>query len=170
MLAFGRISNWYSVLLILHILSVVVGIGAVMLNGVYGAQAKARPGPGGRAIVEANYKVTEIASYVIYTIPVFGILLVMASDKAFKFSQTWIWLSMLLYIVAIGISHGLMKPTVKKMLGLMNEMEQGPPPAGGPPPQAASMAALGQRLATGGMALNLITVVLIVLMVGKPGF
>ena len=166
---FERTSGVYIVLLIAHIVSVVVGIGGVMLNGVYGAQAKARPGPAGRAIVEANYKVTEIATYAIYAIPVFGVLLVLASHDAVKFSQPWLGISILLYIIALGISHGVMKPAVKQMLGLMTEMEQGPPPAGGPPPQAASMAALGQRLAAGGATLNLIAVAIIVLMVWKPG-
>jgi hypothetical protein len=50
----------------------------------------------------------------------------------------------------------------------------GPPPAGaapsGPPPQVAVMEALGQRLAMGGMFLNVLLVVLVALMVWKPGF
>ncbi len=123
----------------------------------------------------------------IYAIPVFGIALVFMSDDVIEFDQTWIWLSIVLYIVAMGISHGVMFPTVKKMVALMKELNaMGPPPgaggapggppaggpppgAGGPPPQVAQMEALGQRLAAGGMALNLITVVIIVLMVWKPG-
>lgn len=174
-------SDGYKIVLILHILTVVVGIGAVMLNGIYGAQAKARRGPEGLAIVEANLKVSEIANYFIYAIPVFGIALVFMSKtggvQVFKFSQTWIWLALLLYIVAMGISHGVMFPTVKKMTGLMKELNaMGPPPAGGPPPgaggpppQVGQMEALGKRLAAGGAALNVITVLLIFLMVWKPG-
>jgi uncharacterized membrane protein len=174
-------SDGYKIVLILHILTVVVGIGAVMLNGIYGAQAKARRGPEGLAIVEANVKVSEIANYFIYAIPVFGIALVFMSKtgdvEVFKFSQTWIWLSILLYLVAMGISHGVMFPTAKKMTGLMEELNaMGPPPAGGPPPgaggpppQVAQIEALGKKIGTGGMALNLITVVIIVLMVWKPG-
>ena len=130
-------SDGYKIVLILHILTVVVGIGAVMLNGIYGAQAKARRGPEGLAIVEANVKVSEIANYFIYAIPVFGIALVFMSKtggvEVFKFSQTWIWLALVLYIVAMGISHGVMFPTVKKMMGLMKELNaMGPPPTGGP--------------------------------------
>ena len=61
----------------LHILSAIVGLGAVMLNGIYAAQGQKRPGPPGRAISEANFAVSQVAEKVIYLIPVFGILLVL---------------------------------------------------------------------------------------------
>ena len=86
-------SGLYKTLLVLHILTAIVGLGAVMLNGLYAAQAQKRQGPGGRAISEANLAVSTIGEYFIYAIPVFGILLVLDSDKLWKFSQTWIWLA-----------------------------------------------------------------------------
>jgi uncharacterized membrane protein len=160
-------------LLLLHLTCVVVGIGGVMLNGVYGIQAKNRPGPGGLAITEANEAVSKIAEYFIYGIPVFGILLVLRID-GFEFSQTWIGLSILLYIVALGISHGVMFPTVKKMVALQRELvAMGPPPAGapagGPPPQVAQLEAHGKKLGTFGPMLNIIAVAIIGLMIWKPG-
>ena len=171
----------YKIVLTLHILTVVVGIGAVMLNGLYGAQAKARKGPEGLAIAQANFHVSKVAEKVIYLIPLFGIGLVFMSDDVYKFDQTWIWLSIVLYIVALGISHGVVIPTAKRMQVLMGELNaMGPPPgaaaggpppgAGGPPPQVVEMEALGKKIGAGGMALNLLTVVLIALMVFKPGF
>jgi uncharacterized membrane protein len=166
----GTDTGIYKFLLLCHILVAIVGLGAVMLNGIYGAQAKARQGPPGRAIAEANFAVTKIAEYFIYAIFVFGILLVIFSDEAFKFSQTWLIVAMTLYIIALGISHGVMVPSTKKMLALMNEMEQGPPPAGGPPPQVAQMEQLGKKLAAGGMTLNLIVVAILVMMIWKPGW
>lgn len=175
-------SDGYKIVLILHILTVVVGIGAVMLNGLYGAQAKARKGPEGLAIAEANFKVSMVAEKVIYLIPVFGIALVFMSKtdgvQVFDWDQTWIWLSIVLYVVALGISHGVVTPTAKRMLALMRELNaMGPPPeggppagAGGPPPQVVELESLGKKIGAGGMALNLLTVVLIFLMVWKPGF
>ena len=44
----------YDFFLLLHLVAVVVGFGGVLLNGLYGAEAKKRPGPGGLAIAEAN--------------------------------------------------------------------------------------------------------------------
>jgi len=190
-------SDAYKIVLTLHILTVVVGIGAVMLNGLYGAQAKARKGPEGLAIAEANFKVSMIAEKVIYLIPLFGIGLVFMSKtdgvQIYDWDQTWIWLSIVLYVVALGISHGVVVPTAKRMQVLMGELvAMGPPPgaggpggpgghpggapaggppgAGGPPPQVVELEALGKKIGAGGMALNLLTVVLIALMVFKPGF
>jgi uncharacterized membrane protein len=164
------ISGFYKLWFLLHILSVVFGIGTVVLNGLYAQQAQSRPGPGGRAITEANHFVSNVAEYIIYTIPIWGILLVLASHDTFKFSQTWVWLALLLYIVAIGISHAVMIPGVKRIIALQKEMETGPVGAGGAPPQVAEMQAVGRRVGTGGMVLNLLVVVIIVLMIWKPGF
>jgi uncharacterized membrane protein len=118
---------------------------------------------------QANLFVSEAATYVIYSIAIFGILLVVASDEAWKFSQTWIWLSLLLYVIAIGISHAVMRPGAKRIQGLMIEMEQGPPPAGGPPPQVAQIQEIGKRLGIGGPALSIIVVLILFLMIWKPG-
>lgn len=159
----------YDVVLVLHILAVVAGIGAVTLNGLYAAEGRKRPGPAGRAISEANFRVSSVAKYLIYTIPVTGIALVFMSDDAWDFGQTWIWLSIVLYVMALGISHSILIPGHKRINALLAEMEQGPPPAGGPPPQLVQIQALGKRQATAGMTTNLLTVVLIALMVFKPG-
>jgi uncharacterized membrane protein len=166
------VDGTYKLLLVLHLVSVVVGIGGVMLNGVYGLQAKARPGPGGLAITEANHVASNIAEYFVYAVPVFGVLMVLKAS-AWDFSQTWVWLSILLYVVALGIVHGVMVPNVKKMIGLQKELvSMGPPsgaPAGGPPPQVAELERRGKTLATFGPMLNIIAVALIALMVTKPG-
>src|SRR5689334_9268565 len=151
MLAAGINSGLYKFMLLLHITAVVVGIGAVMLNGLYAREAMNRPGPSGRAVSESNFAVSKVAEYVIYSIPIWGFALIGLSDKAWKFSQTWIWLSLVLYVIALGISHGVMVPGTKRMHALMEEAEHAPP--GGPPPQAAEMQQIGQRLAAGGGAL-----------------
>jgi uncharacterized membrane protein len=162
-------SGLYKTLLVLHILTAIVGLGAVMLNGVYAAQAGRRQGPGRRAISEANFAVSTIGEYFIYAIPVFGILLVLASDKAWKFSQTWIWLSLVIYVVAIGISHAILIPGHKRVNALLAEMEQAPATAGGPPPQEAEVQAIGKRMAAAGATLNVFVVVFLILMIWKPG-
>ncbi len=165
MLGFGGTqSGIYKLLLVLHLLSVIVGIGAVMLNGVYFAQAMRREGPGRRAVSEANFFVSRVAEFVIYTIPVFGILLVIASDSAWSLGNTWIWLSLVLYVVAIGIAHGLLTPSHKRMNALLAEQEVMPTPA-----RDAEIDALGRRQAAAGMMLNVFVVVFLVLMVWKPG-
>jgi hypothetical protein len=170
LLAFGGTnSGLYKFFLVCHVLVAIVGLGAVMLNGIYAAQAQKRQGPTGRAVSEANEFVSNIGEKFIYLIPVFGILLVIWSDKAWKFSTTFVWLALLLYAIAIGISHAVMIPGHKKINELLLEMEQTPPPAGGAPPQVAQVQAIGKRMAPAGAVLNLLVVAILVVMVWKPG-
>jgi len=169
MLAYeGGFSGTFKVLLVLHVLSAIVGLGGVLLNGFYAAQAQKRPGPTGRAVSEANYAVSNIAEKFIYLIPVFGILLVLASDGAFKFGTTFVWLSLLLFVIALGLSHSILIPGHKKINALLLEMEQGPPPVGGPPPQVAQIQALGKKQAGTAMILDLILVAILTMMVWQP--
>jgi hypothetical protein len=156
-----------------HLLSVIVGIGNTAMNPVYGTFAKNRQGPGGLAVTEANFKAGSIGEYFIYAIPVFGILMVLDSE-GIDFDQTWIWLTILLYVIALGIVHGAVRPQIKRMIKLQEELvAMGPPPAGapagGPPPQVAELESAGKQVGTMGATLHLIAVAIIVLMVWKPG-
>ena len=171
----GPGSTGYKIVLVLHILSLIFGFGPFVLNGLYGAQAKKRPGPGGLAIGEASFAVGMVAEKIIYTVPIWGIGLVFMSDDVWSFSQLWVWLSLLLYLTAVGISHAVMIPSAKRMNVLAAELVAagGPPPGaapgGPPPPQVVEMEAIGKKLAIGGTTLNLFLLTIIVLMVFKPG-
>ena len=153
----------YDVVLVLHILGVVAGIGPTMLNGVYAAKAKKMGGPAAGAVMQANFDVTMVAEKIIYTIPVTGLVLLYLSDGAFDLAQTWVWLSIVLYVVGLGIAHGVMMKGGKRMLALGPQLAQGDQAA------VAEAGGLEKRLATFGMTLDLIAVVIIVLMIWKPG-
>ena len=170
LLAINTNSNFYKAVVVLLILCAIVGFGAVFLNGLYGNEMKKRRGADSLAIYEANYTVSKVGEYFIYAVFIFGLALVGMSDQEWKFSQTWIWLAITLYIIALGISHGVLFPAVKRMGVLMREMiAAGPPATPGPPPQATEMEALGKRLAAAGATLNVMLVIILVLMVFKPG-
>lgn len=170
----GVDSGIYKLLLVLHFLAIIVGFGPTVLAGVFGAKAKARRGPEGQAIAEATFEVVkDWAQMAIYAVPVFGILLVLVSDDAWQFSDAWISFSFLLYFVSLGVVHGAHLPNIRRMNALMAELNAGMPPAGGPtggpPPQVAELEERGKRAAITGAFLNLILVIIIVLMVWKPG-
>jgi uncharacterized membrane protein len=167
----GYRENLYDLVLVLHVLAVIVGFGAVALNGVYGVTAKDTGGTGGLAITKANFKASSIASILIYTVPITGIGLVGLSDGAIEFGETWVWLSFVLYVVGVGVSHAVLLPSAKRSMALQEELvAAGPGPGpGGPPPQAAELAALGRRMAMAGTFLNLLLVVIVSLMIFKPG-
>jgi uncharacterized membrane protein len=165
-------SGLYNFLLFLHILCAIVGFGSVMLNGLYAVQAKKRRGPGGLAVVEANFFVSKIAEYFIYAVFILGILLVVTGNDLWSMSDGWISAAMLLYIIGIAISHAVMIPGTKKIIRLQNELASaGAPPAGasGPPPQVAEIEATGKRLGIFGPILNVLLIVILYLMVFKPG-
>ncbi|MFN2504333.1 MAG: DUF2269 family protein [Acidimicrobiales bacterium] len=167
----GVTGGVYKLLLVLHLMAVIAGFGPTVLAGVFGAKAKARGGREGQAVSEVTYEVISTwAEWLIYSVPILGILLILTSDDAWKFSQTWISMSFLLYIVGLGIVHALHLPNLRRMNAVMAELHaSGPPAGGGPPPQVAELEERGKRAAMVGGVLNLILVVIVVLMVWKPG-
>jgi uncharacterized membrane protein len=150
----------YKIVLVLHILAAIVGFGSVMLNGVYASEVKRRPGPEGAAIADANYKVSfGVAMWFIYAIPILGLALVGMSDKAWKFSQTWVWLALLLWFVLVGLVHGVHRPNVRQLDALVRSGSA----------DVAELERRGRLAATMGMVLSLLVVAMLVLMVFKPG-
>jgi uncharacterized membrane protein len=174
----------YKVVLVLHLLSAIIGFGGMAVNGFYGAMAAARRGRDGAAIGEAVDKGYKFAEWPVYAVPILGILLVlMSEDDIFQFSQAWISLSFLLYIVAIGLLHGVQLPTVRRINALLKELAAGTGgtggggegadaagKGGGAPTQVAELDKLGTKAGMVGGVMNLITVVIVFLMVFKPGF
>jgi hypothetical protein len=169
----GPNSGIYKLFLVLHILCAIVGFGGVMLNGIHGIQAKKRQGYEGLAITDSAIVVGNVAEKFIYLVFVFGVALVLVSDDAVKFSHKWVGLSMALYIVAVGVSHGVLMPNIHRMRALMAELvDAGPPPpqgaTSGPPPQAVELEQRGRTVGMVSGALNLMVVVILCLMVWKP--
>ena len=166
----GVSSGVYRVLLLLHIFAVIAGFGVTLVAPLFAGEARKRGGREGLAIAEATYSVIDRALYAIYAVPVLGILLIFVSDDAWKFSQGWISISLLLYLVAIGISHGVHLPNIRRMNVLVAELAGGGAAAGGgPPPQAVELEARGKKAAMFGGILNLLLVAIIVMMIWKPG-
>lgn len=157
----GTNGGLYKVLFLLHMLAIMGGIGSVMLNGLRMAKAKAVGGSEGTAIGVTMFEVSNVAEKLIYTIPVWGILMVLVSDGAISFGDTWIWLSIVLYVVALGISHSVLIPGGRRY----NELAA----VDGGPSVGSEAQALEKRIAGADMAINLLVVVLVALMIWKPG-
>jgi hypothetical protein len=170
----GGNSTVYGILLFLHILCAILGFGPLALNGLYGQQAAHRRGPAGVAIGQANFAVSKVAEIFVYGVFVFGILLVLtAENDVIGFGDAWVWLSILLFVLALGFSHARQIPNARRMNALAEELAttEGPPPGqGGPPPQALEMETLGKQLAIGGAFLNLMLLIILFLMIFKPGY
>jgi uncharacterized membrane protein len=163
----------YGIVLLLHILAAIVGFGPTFVYPLYGAASKRRQGPDGEALLAETIHIAGITEFAIYAVPVFGILLVLLSDDALSFGDPWISAAFVLYFVAIAISRGLHVPNLKAMNALQKQLvAMGPPPAGatGPPPQVAELEERGRRAGMYGGMLHTLLLVILYLMVFKPGW
>jgi uncharacterized membrane protein len=170
----GIDSFGYNVMLLLHVLTAIIGFGGVLLNGLYAREARNRPPAEGLAIMEANTFVSlKVAEKFIWAVPILGFGLAGMSDDVWKMSQTWLAASIVLYLLSLAVSYGFLQPRVKQMLELQRELvaaeASGAPSTGGPPPQAAKMTALGKQIGASSGILHLSLVVILVLMIWKPG-
>jgi hypothetical protein len=163
----GLQSGPYRVVLLLHILCAIIGLGGVTLNGVYAVASRKALGHGGLAIVRANAKSTKIAELFIYAVPILGFGLVGLSDDAWSFSQTWLWMALVVYAIALGVALGLLLPTFRKYEALVEQVEtSGVAPT---PAVESTLDGLLKKQAAMGGSLHLIIVVLLYLMIWKPG-
>ena len=157
----GVDSGLYKLVLVLHILAVVIGFGGTFLAGILGAEAARRPGREGLALAETTVKVTSLApTMAVYTVPILGILLVLLSDDVWRFSETWISLSFLLYIVLVVVAVAVHVPNLRTMIALRSGAEG---------VRSTEVEARERRAAAMGAVVNLLWVVVLFLMVFKPG-
>ena len=140
---------------------------------MYSQQALSRKGREGAAIGQATMAVSNVAEIFIYAVFITGLLMaIMADDgRGIEISDSWLSLSMLLFIVAVGISHGLLRPSVKKLIAAVADTEatsQGAESSGSDA-QEMAIDALNKKVAFASGTLNVITIVILYLMVWKPG-
>jgi uncharacterized membrane protein len=157
-------SDLYNIVKVLHILFAIIGFGGVTLNGVYGAQIRARSGEAAAAIGQAVYRVSRVAEYFIYGVFLLGFALVGLGDNAFDFGQTWIWLSITLFVAALGVSHGMLFPRVRRLNAILAELADNPESAAG-----AQLETIGKQVALIEAVLDVTLVVILVFMIFKPG-
>lgn len=148
----------YNLLLVLHIGAAIIGFGGVALSGVYNRKAM-QAGSAAANISSVNFEVNKLAEYAIYLVPILGIGLIGASGGVYTFSQAWVSASFALYIIALGVAHGVLIPGHRKLNTALA--------AGGP--SSPEVASLNRRVAVSGGIANLLWVVILVLMVWKPG-
>ena len=115
----GVDGDLYNVVLVLHILASIIGFGGMFIAGFYGNEARTLPGREGLVVAQTTLKVTgQIPTVGVCAVPILGILLILMSEDAIKFSAMWISLSFLLYIVLMGLATGIQVPTIRKMVAM----------------------------------------------------
>jgi uncharacterized membrane protein len=155
----GPSSGAYQAVLILHILAVIVGFGALFVSGAYASQGRRLGGSGRAAVSEASERVLgSVAVWNIYAVPVLGIALVGMSNKVYKFSQAWVSVAFALYLVILVVLLAALRPAQRQLNRLLTADA----------PDAEAITAVEKRLAAVTGVNHLLVLVVVYLMVVKP--
>jgi uncharacterized membrane protein len=162
------VGTGYNVLVFFHLVCVIGGFGALGYNGLYLNLAR-RKGPAAPAVLDINRQVSGLGELLVYGVFIFGIAAVGASHSVYKFSQAWVSSALALYVVDIGILHGVIRPAQRQREEAIADLQKAPASAGARPPGVARLDALDRRISIGWGSFNLVVIAVIYLMTFKPG-
>jgi hypothetical protein len=138
-----------------HLVFVVFAIGP-LVHAATTAGRGVRRGDG--AATAASARMLRIYGYVSVLAVIAGMALMSQKEdgeKLAEFSDTWIWLSLSLWAIAVAITLGVIVPTLNKATKLIEAQD--------------SVVTLTARVAASGGLVGLIFLVIVVLMAYKPG-
>ena len=149
----------FNLFLALHVLAVVFVIGP-LAHAATTAGRGIRTGDGAATALASRTARIYANVSVVVVILGFGLMSMKDPDtkppvKAGEFSQTWIWLSLLLWLAAMAIVQAVLVPTLDKATQLIAKQE--------------SVVSLTARVGAAGGVVGVLFAVIIVLMVYRPG-
>ena len=153
--------SYLELLLLFHVGSAIIGFGATFTFAVLGPLAAKTGGPQALGMLKGIVKIEKTLVYpAIVLQPLTGVLLIfeLGLDNDF-FGHYWLWLSIAIYAVAVYIALLQQTPTVEKLIEAAESGRADTP----------EFAALGKKAATFGPVLTVMLLVIIFLMVIKPG-
>jgi hypothetical protein len=140
----------YKLLMLLHIASIVVAFAPAAVDMILARQLGEDDAPVLRRVAEvASVNSQRIHGTALILAGLFGIGLILASDDAWEFSDTWISLAFLVWIAMNGVAHAMIIPSERKL--------------------AAGDLAARTRLDRGGAIITLLFLFMLYLMIWKPG-
>jgi uncharacterized membrane protein len=154
---------WIAIFLFLHVFGAIVAFGpAFSTFPIVGPMAGKEPQHANFA-ARLNERITQtrVVPLAIFQ-GITGLVLILLTGIN-PFSQLWLGLGIVLYLIAISYALAVQGPVGRRIA----ELTATPPPPGasGPPPEL--MAAV-KRAQQGGMFLGILVVVIVILMVTKP--
>ncbi|MEO8889182.1 MAG: hypothetical protein ABI301_07345 [Jatrophihabitantaceae bacterium] len=145
----------FKILLAVHLLFAIFAIGP-LVHAATTAGRGVRTGDG--AATASAARVLKIYSYASLLVVVagFGLMSLKRNGQTVgEFSQAWIWVSALLWLIAVGLVLGIVVPTLDRATDLIGRQE--------------SVASLTARVAAAGGFVGLAFAVVVFLMVYQPG-
>ena len=156
--------------LVLHVLGAIFVFGPSLAFPFIASEARRAPQHGHFAAVLSNSieRKLVLPGAVVQGITGVCLILVIGVDLT-KPEWRWLVAAIVLYAIAITFAFAVQGPAVEKLV----ELTSAPPPVmadgsrpAGPPPE---IAAISRKLARGGQLLSLLIVLIVILMVTKPG-
>ena len=150
----------YQLWLYLHIMGAIIAFGFGFVAPVIGRMVAEEP-QHARFFVRAGKRVSStVIIPAALSMAVTGGLLIMTTNRSM--GEIWLGTAILLYIIALGLSLFVQRPAFDRII----ELTATPPGPGGPDPQVPVLAARARRI---GYILALLVLVIVALMVFKPG-
>lgn len=157
--------NWFLFWLFLHILAAVIAFGPIFVFPIVGALAQRNPKHLAFAI-ELNHVVElRLVVPLALSMLVSGVGLIFAAHINLL-ASTYLWVALLFYLLAMAVALGIAVPTTSKLVKIAHAAESAPQAEGPPPPPVMAMI---NRLRGTGMVLTLLFLIIIFLMIIKPG-
>jgi uncharacterized membrane protein len=153
--------SYVTLLLLLHIGGAIVGFGPLFGFAVMGPLSGRLGGPQALGIMKAMAKIQRgIVLPLAVVQGITGALLIAAAGWDVNFgSHVWLWVSILLYLLALLVAFLVLRPALANMVALAEGGKAGTPEFG----------ALVRKTQTLGPALTILVLIIIILMVLKPG-
>jgi hypothetical protein len=151
--------RWFHLWLILHILAVVAAFGPTFAFGVIAALGRKKPEHIAFAAEAMDTIQRRMVIPAAAVVPILGTLLIYTGHFDLWKSE-WLLIAIGLYIVLFGFAVFVQNPNSARMVQLLAT------PGGGTSPEAA---ALGKKLQMGGSILGTLVLIILVLMVWRPG-
>jgi hypothetical protein len=158
--------TWDSFWFLLHILFVVVAFGPTFAFSAIAAMARKDPAHALAYSKVIHFIEKRMTLPLAAGVPLVGTGMIYTRHVDLRHSE-WLGISIILYMAAFFFALVVQLKNTTRMVDLLASMPPGPPPTGATPP--AELQTLGARLRLGGIYLQLSFLVILVLMVWKPG-
>lgn len=160
----GLDSTLYKIILLLHVAAAIVGFGGFVALGRMHAQSYRATAAEARTLLASARSGFNVPMYGLYAVFALGIVLVSVSDGGISFGAPWISASFVVWFLAVGALHGMVRPAVTALAERAAALSDGTTLEGDAEADAAA-----RKVAMGEGITHLLLTVALILMIWQPG-
>lgn len=117
----------YDVLLVAHIVTALVGFGAVAVSGLSAGRGRRVPDPTSDESVVAYFRPgPDWAGRIIFVVPALGLALLFGGDRS-QVGSVWPWAGLGAWVVAVGIATAMAWPAERRAQAELAAVSDGEP-------------------------------------------